>query len=48
MQPDGDIRVGVGPEYSCGLWKIYVVKTINDGNFSDVARISFSYRMTIR
>lgn len=48
---DSETRNGltrVGSEYSCSLWKIYVVKTINDGNFSDVARISFSYRATIR
>jgi len=38
----------VGPEYSCSLRKIDMVKAVNDWEFNNVAEIPCSYRTTIR
>ena len=38
----------VGPEYSCGLWKIDMVKTLDDWEFNNVAGFRCSYGTTVR
>ena len=38
----------VGPEYSCGLWKIDMVKSLDDWEFNNVAGLRCSYGTTVR